>query len=220
MSVLNVTPRDGTKPHTLRKAGKVPMALIERGKDHLMIQADAEELRHALAHASGTGMFDLVVDGEKKPRNVIVKQVDHDAIKRAILNVTVMQIKMDDLITVDLPVVSVGTPPAVEDHTAILNHPTTHITVRAKVADLPDHIEVDVSAMEVNTSMMAGELKLAEGLELMSSPEATLFSCTPPPVVVLETPTEGEEGEPELLGEEGEESAEAEASSEAPAESE
>lgn len=204
MSVLNVTTRDGAKPHTLRKAGKVPMALIERGKDHMMIQADADELRHALAHASGTGMFDLVVDGEKKPRNVIVKQVDHDAIKRAILNVTVMQIKMDDMITVDLPVVAVGTPPSVEDHTGILNHPTTHVTVRAKVSDLPDHIEVDVSTMEVNTSMMAGELKLAEGLELLSSPEATLFACTPPPVVVLETPTEVEEGEPQLLGEEGE----------------
>ncbi|MCB8931923.1 MAG: 50S ribosomal protein L25 [Fimbriimonadaceae bacterium] len=205
MSVLNVTPRDGTKPHALRREGKVPMALIERGKDHLMIQADAAELRHALAHASGTGMFDLVIEGEKKPRNVIVKQVDHDAIKRAILNVTVMQIKMDDLITVDLPVVPVGTPPAVEEHVAILNHPTTHVTVRAKVSDLPDHIEVDVAGMEVNTTIMAGELKLAEGLELMSSPEATLFTCTPPPVVVLETPTEEEEGEPELLGEETEE---------------
>jgi len=208
MSILNVTLRDATKPRALRKQGKVPMALIEKGSDHCMIQADAVELRVVLHDASGAGMFDLMIEGEKTPRNVVIKQVDHDAIKRQILNVTVMQVKLTDLITVDVPVIAVGTPPEVELHTAILNHPTTHITIRSKVSDVPDHIEVDVSAMEVNTTVMASDLKLAEGIELMSSPEATLFTCTPPPVVQLEAPIEVEEGvEPGLAGEEGAEGA-------------
>lgn len=203
MSVLNATKRGATKPHVLRRTGMVPMALIERGHENHLIQAKADELRHALAHAHGAGIIDLAIEGEKTHRNVIVKQVDHDAIRRVILNVTVMQVKMDDLITVDVAVHPIGTPAEVEAGTAILNQPTTHLSIKAKVSDVPDFIEVDVSGMEVNTTISASELTLAPGLELMSSPESTVFTCSPPQVVVVDEPEEDESAEPALVGEEG-----------------
>ena len=203
MSVLNATTRDATKPHILRRSGMVPMALIERGKDNHLIQANADEVRLALAHAHGAGIIDLAIEGEKSHRNVIVKQVDHDAIRRVILNVTVMQVKMDDLITLDVAVHQIGVPAEVAAGNAILSQPTTHLSIRAKVSDVPNSIDVDVSGMDVNTTISASEITLAPGLELMSSADSTLFTCTLPQVQAVEE-TEVEVGEePSLVGGEG-----------------
>ena len=203
MSVLNATTRDATKPHILRRSGMVPMALIERGKDNHLIQAKADEVRLALAHAHGAGIIDLAIEGEKSHRNVIVKQVDHDAIRRVILNVTVMQVKMDDLITLDVAVHQIGVPAEVAAGNAILSQPTTHLSIRAKVSDVPNSIDVDVSGMDVNTTISASEITLAPGLELMSSADSTLFTCTLPQVQAVEE-TEVEVGEePSLVGGEG-----------------
>lgn len=187
MSVLQVSNRGAeVKAKALRKTGVVPMALVEKGGNIRLIQGSAKEVQRALMHAHGAGMIDIAVEGDAEHHSAVVKSVDRDIISRTLNHVTFMQVSKDDKIKVDVPIVAVGTSQAVVDGLGVLMHPTDHIKVRGRVSDIPDQIEVDISNLGVHDSITVSELKLPEGLELMSSPDSQLFSVTIPKEPTLE----------------------------------
>jgi len=181
MSVLNVKERAAQiKPKSLRKSGMVPMALVRKGGDIVLIQAKVNDLKRALAHAHGAGMIDVMVEGSKQTVSAIVKSVDRDTLSRSLTHVSMLQVNRDDTIRVDVPVVSSGTPAAVEAGEAVLIHATSHIKVKGKVSDIPDDIVVDISGLGVHESITAAQVVLPDGVELVSTPETQLFSVTLP----------------------------------------
>lgn len=204
MVLLEVEERDGaTAPKQVRKAGLVPMALVEAGEATRLIQAPLSDVKRAIGHSSGVGMFELQVKGESQKRTVIVKQLDQDYVRRQLLNVTVMQITRDQVLTSDIPVTALGTPQAIEDHVGVLLSPTSHVKVKGKAMDLPSHIEVDVSGMQIGDSISVEQLTLPAGVEISSSHDAVLFSLQPLRQEIEEEAAGAEEemAEPERIGE-------------------
>jgi large subunit ribosomal protein L25 len=208
MAVLQVTNREATghKTKHLRKAGLVPMALT-RKKNHeiRLIQGDAFQVRQTIGRAQGVGMVDIQIDGEPKPISVIVKQVDQEYLSHTITNVTFLEVSKDDLITADINVTHVGTPEAVEAGTALLASPNSSLKIRGKVSELPDHIEVDVSGMEIGGHILASDVQLPAGIELISPPDTMLFGVSVAKEPELEVEAAEEGAEPEVVGEEQQE---------------
>lgn len=203
MVLLEVEERDGAQaPKHLRRQGLVPMALVEPGTGTRLVQAPVMDVNRALGRSSGVGMFELQIKGESKKRTVVLKQLDRDVLKRQLLNVTVMQITRDQVLTSDVPIHAVGTPEPVSDHLGVLVSPTSHIKLKGKAMDLPGMVEVDVSGMQIGDSISVDSITLPEGVELASSHDAVLFSLQPLRQEIEETPAEeGEESlEPELVG--------------------
>lgn len=176
MSVLQASVRDPkANSKQLRRDGLIPFALVSKTETQLL-QAPTAVLRKALSHATGAGVVDIQIDDQKSKTHAMVKSIDHDPIKRAIIHVTFMQVSAGDSVKADLPVVGVGTPPALEDHSGTLVRPIDHVTVRGKLSALPDHLEVDLAAMVVGQTVHASDLVLPKGVELMSSGDSILFS--------------------------------------------
>ncbi len=151
------------------------MALIRKGESTQMIQAQLADLRKAVQDAHGVGKFDLVLDKDK-PCSVIVQEVSRDSVSRQLLHMTLMEVHDGDVVKVDVPLVAAGVPDAVDKNLATLTAPTTHLKIRCKMKDAPESIEVDVSGLQEGESLSAGDLVLPKGVELLSSPDATLFS--------------------------------------------
>lgn len=206
MATLNVKDRTATGHRTkaMRKEGQVPMALITK-PDHTirLIQADAHAVRQAVGRAHGAGMFDIQIDGEAKPRSVIVKQIDKEYLSQRINTVTLMEVSKTDTITADIPVTHIGTPEAVSSGVALLATPTTHVKVKGQVSKIPDSFEVDVTELAVGGHITAADLKLPDGVELASPADTLLFSVSIAKEPELEVET-APEGEPELVGAEAE----------------
>lgn len=209
MSVLQVQPRAAGKPAKLRRQGLLPMALVGRDHSTTLIQASELDLRRAMAAADGLGRMDLAIEGEKKPRKVMVKHVDKDFVHQQILCVTLVEVSADDVVRLDLPIVATHLREDFEGSGLSLMHPTDHIKVRGKMSSMPERIEVDLSHLEVGHHINAGDLQLPEGLELISSPDATVFSlqvlrvASLEPEAVEEQPVEGVEPEAAAEVEEG-----------------
>ncbi len=203
MVLLQVEERDGAQaPKHIRRAGLVPMALVEPGHGTRLVQAPLIDVNRTLGRSSGVGMFELQIKGETKKRTVVLKQLDRDVLKRQLLNVTVMQITRDQVLTSDVPVHAVGTPQAVADHVGVLVSPTGHVKVKGKAMDLPGSIEVDVSGMAIGDSISVEAVSLPEGVEIASSHDAVLFSLQPLRQELDEAPTaaaEEDSAEPELI---------------------
>lgn len=202
MVQLEVEERDGAKaPKHIRRDGLLPIGLVEPGHGTRLVQAPLHDVTRVLSHSSGVGMFEMKVKGETKARTVVIKQLDRDIVKRQLLNLTVMQITRDQVLTSDVPVHAVGTPQAITDHVGVLVSPTSHVKVKGKAMDLPAHIEVDVSAMEIGDSISVGQIPLPAGVEIVSSADAALFSLQPLRQEIEEAPAGEEEAsaEPELI---------------------
>lgn len=190
------------KPKHLRQQGVLPMALVERTHETTLIQAPVHLLREAIQHADGLGRLSVQIEGEKKPRKAMVKKIEHDALKHQLIHVTLQEVSEDDEVKVDIAVHAVGTPTILETEEGILMQSTDHVKIKGKMSSLPERIDIDVTNMLIGEHISASEIELPEGVELLTSGEATLFSLKPPIVVVETTVEEGAEGE-EAAAEEG-----------------
>lgn len=194
MSIFNVQPRSRStsKPKQLRRDGLLPMALVERTHQTMLIQAPVEALRKAMHSADGLGRLDIQIEGEKTPRKAIVKHIEQDALKHMLIHVTLQEVTEDDQVKMDVPVVAIGEPTAMETEDLMLMAVTDHVKLRGRLADMPDHLEVDVTGLEPGHHIEAGNVQLPAGIELMSSADATLFSLRSREEATAEPePTEG-----------------------------
>ena len=202
MSTLTIQTRDPKHQAVkLRKQGLLPMALLARDHTTTLVQSTEEELKKAMRGADGLGRVDVeTADGRKL--KAVVKKVDRDILTTHIIHAVLQEVGEDDTVTLDVAVVPHGTPEAVTEGLATLQHQTDTIKIRGKMSSMPQHLEVDISHLGIGEHVAASEIALPEGITLISSPDAMLFSVNvlraaieeEAPVVATASPesTEGE----------------------------
>jgi len=207
MSIFQVEKRNpgAEKPNKLRNRGLLPIALVERSHVTLPLQGEIAELRHALAHLDSHGRMELNIQGEKKSRRAIVKQIDQDPLRHGLIHLTLQEVADDDMVRVDVPVLAIGHSADTEAAGITLQTITDHVKVKGRVKDIPERIEVDVSSLHTGEHISAGDIALPEGIELISPPDATLFTIAIIRAVALEPATEEEPEETADTGETTEE---------------
>jgi large subunit ribosomal protein L25 len=185
--------RSTSKPKQLRRQGLLPMALVERSHETMLIQAPLDTLREAMRHTDGLGRLEIQIDGEPGARKAIVKHIEQDALRHELMHVTLQEVADDDQVRLDVPVIARGEPQAMADGDLMLMAVTDHVKLRGRLSDMPDHVEVDVSGLQPGQHIEAHELQLPEGIDLVSAGEATLFSLRMREQAVEDVPEVGEE---------------------------
>lgn len=178
MATFMVTRRAarGEKPKQLRRRGVIPMVVIDRDHQGHLAQASSDDIKKAIRGADAHGMIDLGFEGETGTVKAMVKAIDNDPLSRQIISVTLQEVNDGDTVKTELPVVATGHSDVSDRSDVILTAVTTEVRVRAKVANLPEAIEVDVSKLAPGDHLRAGDVALPEGVELLSSPDAILFN--------------------------------------------
>ena len=161
---LDASPRDvvGKKVKQLRRQGIVPAVIYGPDFETLPISLDHKLLRQLLLHAGGTQLIELNVDGQAIP--TLAREVQRDSIKGDILHVDFYRVAMDRLIRAEIPLLIVGENPMV-GREAILIHPLTSVEVEALPANLPPHIDIDISVLtQIGDQIVIGDLVLPRGV--------------------------------------------------------
>jgi large subunit ribosomal protein L25 len=133
----------------------------------------------------------------------LIREVQRHPFKKQILHVDFQELVAGEKVTVEIPLVFVGTPEGVRLSGALLEQILHSIEVLVDPANIPNHIDVDVTNLAMGHSLHVNELALPEGLEVLTDETATVCAVVAPRAVVEETPAEGEEAaapaEPELI---------------------
>jgi large subunit ribosomal protein L25 len=175
MATLKAEPRaqvSSAATNRLRHSGQLPMALIRKSNETVLIQAEREQLKEILSGQHGLLQADLDLAGEKM--KVVVKDAQRDTVSRRILHMTVQEVLGTDVIKVQVPVKIEGEPLAVTKKMATLMTPMSTVPVQAQVSSLPDAIIVNVSGMRQNDKIAASDMKLPEGAVFLCSPDTVL----------------------------------------------
>jgi large subunit ribosomal protein L25 len=192
----------------LRAAGRVPAVLYGHGQDTVSLSVDERELQH-LFHkaASANVLVDLMVDGTAHLS--IAREVQRDHIHSRVLHVDFLSVRRDETITVDVDVVEFGEAAGVKAG-GVVEHHLRQVHVEAFPQDVPEHIEVDISALEIGDMIHVSDLVAPMGVTILTNPEDAVLSVITPAALRVEAE----------LGLPGEEAPEAPAEEEAAAEGE
>ena len=189
MSTFTVSRRaeKGEKPKHLRQKGLIPMAIVDRDHKTHSVKAPLAALQAAVKGADSHGVILFQIEGEEGVRKAMLKSVDGDPLAHTVFSATFKEVNESDMVKTTVPVVAVGGSLADENTELLLRALTTELSIRAKVSDIPEAVEVDTSKLEEGHHISVSDLTLPEGVEVFTSPEAILFNMLHVQAPVLET---------------------------------
>jgi len=162
----------GKKVKHLRLRGITPVHVFGHGIESLALQCDARELERVLSQAGQTRLINLKLAKEKKPRTVVVREFDRDWRKGGLLHVDFYQVKMEEKIRVEVPVVLLGEAPALKSKANMLDHELGTFTVECLPAAIPSSIEVDISSLtELDQAIRVKDVPLDKDITVLNSPD-------------------------------------------------
>jgi large subunit ribosomal protein L25 len=216
---LLVTEREtlgSAETRRLRKKGFVPGVLYGSGEP-VAICVESRELRRALTGAAGLhSILDVEIDGKGKTHASILKEYQVDPVRGGVTHIDLQEVRLDKPInaSVSLHLIGGEDAPGVREG-GVLSQPLRELSVEALPLEVPEHIEIDVSGMEMGGTLRLADVHAPEGVTLLDDPDQVVATVTAP--MKEEEPTEEELAEAEAA--EGE-AAEGEGGEEAPAEAE
>lgn len=183
----------------LRRSGNVPGVIYGGGDEPVHFQVDARILRNTLRDA---GAVLEVTLGSGKSLPVVVKDLQRHPVRGDIMHADLLRIDMKVAIqtTVTLELLGADDAPGV-DEGGVLSQEGREITVEALPGDIPDVLQVDVSHMQINDTLLLESVPAPEGVTFVDDPETVIATITPP---TLEPTGDEIETETELVGEDGE----------------
>jgi len=181
----------GTRPaRRQRVAGRIPGVVYGNGVDPIPVTVVARELRAALSTEAGlNALLSLDVDGKKYL--TLARELQRHPVRGTLLHVDFQVVDPNREVSADVPITLVGD--AVELHRAdgVLEQMLFALPVKARPADIPSHVEVDISGLAVGTAVRVGDVEMPAGVTPDIDPESTIAIGQPPRVVVAEA-AEGE----------------------------
>ena len=202
----------GKKVKALRRSGITPANVYGHRIESQAVEVDTMTLAHTLKTLERNAILSLRIEGEKAVRPVIVRELRRDLLNDKILHVDFYQVSLAEKMKADVPLILVGKAPAVEDLGGILLQGLDSIAVEALPADIPPHIEIDISSLATfDSSVHVRDLIIDPKVHVLTEGDSVITSVAPPRKVA-EAVVEEEEAAAEAAEKEKEEAAAEEAS--------
>jgi len=162
----------GKNTRFLRRQGITPAHLFGHGLESLPLQCDTAELKRIVAQAGKTRLVTLKVEADKHPRSIFIREIQKDAIKGEIIHIDFYQIRKEEKIKADIPLVLVGEAPALQLKGRMLTHTLTSLSIECLPDKLPPQIEVDLSPLDdVEKSIHVRDIILNPDIAVLVDPD-------------------------------------------------
>jgi large subunit ribosomal protein L25 len=145
----------------LRKSGKIPAVLARKGEDPLHLLVDAKEFAQLVKkHAR---IINLTHPAGKD--KVFIKEVQYDHLDEHAIHVDFTRIAMDQLLTIEVPLILKGKPVGVSEEGGVLDQYIKTLKIQCLPDVIPDHIEADVTSLKKDVKFTVKDLALPAGLK-------------------------------------------------------
>ncbi len=164
----------------LRNSGSTPAVVYGRKVAPLNVQVDTKTFTKILQGSASDNIL-VSLKLENGEQLALVQEVQHDHLKGGITHVDFHAIAMDEEIHAEVPVEVVGESPGLKFGGLV--EPIHHtVEARCLPKDLPEHITVDVSSLELGKSIHVGEIKFPEGVRPKLGADVVVVMCVEPKV--------------------------------------
>jgi len=177
---ITATKRDpqskGERKKRIRQ-GFIPGAIYGKGLEPLNIEVPTKAIAEVLTAATGLNtIIDLTIQGDAKTHSVLVDNLERNPITRSFVSVGFHQVKKGDKVTAQIPIQLIGEPASVGTGEAVLEQTMEAITVHAEPANLPAHLDVDVSHLTPGDVLHVSDLPHNSNLDFTTAEETAIAS--------------------------------------------
>ncbi len=162
----------------LRATGKLPGVLYGLGKSS-SVTVDPRPLLKLLLTEAGLSTVIKLEGAGVSGKSALVKDYQVDPLSRKLVHVDLLEIDVSKKITVTVKLNFIGKSVGVSEG-GVLNIISREVEIKCLPVSIPGHIDVDVTALKIGSSIHFDELTLPEGVEKTSQANPTLVSCVPP----------------------------------------
>jgi len=184
----------------LRAQGMIPGVVYGRGEKNWNVTIDPKEVLKIFESDSGRNtIFEIKVGSEQ--RDVVIKDFQLDPVKGSLVHIDFQGIALDQKMTFQIPIETVGISAGVKNSGGILEINLREIEVECLPRDVPDQIKIDVTELELGDSIRVSSVGfINELVAITSDPDIVVLAVNAPRIeeveeVDLEDELEGEESE-------------------------
>lgn len=169
------------RPRDLRSGGVVPAVLYGHKIRNVFLGIDSREFDTVFEKAGESTLVDLKISGEKKPRQVLIKEVQRDPLSGHYLHIDFYQVKMTEEITAGVVLKFTDRAPAVENLDGVLVKNMNEIEVSCLPRDLPKEIQVSISSLKALDDLIyVRDLDIPKKVKVLENPDEVVVSVSPP----------------------------------------
>jgi large subunit ribosomal protein L25 len=193
--VVAAKPREGkfnkNAARRVRVAGKIPAVLYGGGHEAVAVEVDPKQISRILFSETGHNtIFDVAV-GDQPTAKAMIVDWQREPIKDQLIHIDLKRIALDKLLKVSVRVKLLGIPVGVKTAGGILDQVLREVEIECLPADIPNHIDVDVSALEMHGVLRVSDLPHSDKIKYLNNEDATVAHVVSIREEVVATP-EGE----------------------------
>jgi large subunit ribosomal protein L25 len=165
----------------LRRSGSIPAVLYGGGKEPVILQVDPGRIEQILRSESGVNtIFQLNLAGTDQRRHVMIREYQVDPLEGKLLHADFLRIAMDTVIEVEVPIRLTGESAGVKLDGGILEPVARTVRLSCLPGDIPEHLDLDVSAMKINDHLSVADLAKSDKFTILSDPGTIVVVIAPP----------------------------------------
>ena len=187
---------------TLRREGKVPAVIYGHGREAEAVTVETATLKKMLVGISAaTTIVDVTVDG-RAPVKALIREIQRDSLRPAeIIHLDLYEVRGDEEITLQVPIRLIGVPDGVRNFGGVLDHVLRELEIEVLPADIPEHVDLDVTALTIGHSLFVRDLQVPKA-KVLNDPDTPICTVVAPRAEEAPVAVAAEEpavAEPELI---------------------
>jgi large subunit ribosomal protein L25 len=176
--VVVAKPREGkfnkNAARRVRFAGKIPAVLYGSGHNPVAIEVDPKQISRILFSETGHNtIFDVEVAGQPTAKAMIVDW-QREPIKDQLIHIDLKRIALDKALRVSVRVKLMGVPVGVKASGGILDQVLREVEIECLPADIPSHIDVDITNLEMHAALRISDLPHSGKIKYLNAEDATV----------------------------------------------
>ena len=174
----------------LRASGRVPAVVYGHARAPQGLSINAREMGRLLEHITAAStVIELSLGGATT--RTLIREIQRHPVDRSLVHVDFLELVAGEQVTVRVPLVFTGTAVGVSEQGGLLSEQLREVEIQADPANIPDHIDVDVSALTLGHPLHVRDLNVPAGVTITSDPDAPVASVTAPAEEELVTEPQG-----------------------------
>jgi large subunit ribosomal protein L25 len=194
--VFHVKLREQTgsrRMHRLRASGVVPAILYGHGEKAVNLAIGDAEVKSLIRH--GARVVDLEGAVNEK---AFVRELQWDTYGVDVLHIDLTRVSADERVTLEVNVELRGTA-AGQAEGGVVDHVTHTVEIECLVIAIPDKLVLRIADLKLNGHLNADKIELPEGAKLITDPDKTIVTCSPPAVEAEVAAPASDGAEPEVI---------------------
>jgi len=156
----------------VRRMGRIPAIVYGHKQAPIAISLDAHDLVEGIHH--GHRLLAVAISGNAE--KMIIKDLQYDHLGRTLLHADLMRVDVTERIEVEVPLELKGVPKGTQEGGVLEAH-LDHLDVECLAIDIPELVIVSVKDLDVGQSIYARDVKLPDGVKLMTLPDTIVTTC-------------------------------------------